>query len=181
MNQDMTCQGMQYKIGSTYHVDGDIALCRNGLHFCKNLSDVMNYYDRDYGSRYFEIVAKEPIISDDKKSVTAELRVIRELTDIEVNRAVYGDSDGYGYGYDYGYSDGNGYGYGYSCSCGGRDGDGFGHGDGNGDIDGNGYGNGYGYSDGNGCGYGYGYGGCDGNGYGDGYDKNPEIIMILNE
>ena len=111
MNKDMKCRDMQYEVGKTYHADGKIELCENGLHFCKNLRDVFNFYDREDGNRFFEIEAEE-IDTDRKKSVTDELTVVRELSDIEVNRYYYGNGYGNGYGDGYGDGDGNGNGNG---------------------------------------------------------------------
>lgn len=164
MSRDMTCRGMKYEIGKTYEVDGEISLCENGLHFCKNLKDVFNYYAKDDNNRFFEVEAIGEVVSSDNKIATGKLKIIRELPQKIINRCVYGDGYGYGNGYGDGYSDGygdgygNGYGYGY--------GNGYGYGCvyGNGD----GYGNGYGNGDGNGDGY--------GNGNGDGYG----IQKILN-
>ena len=135
-DKDMRCRGMQYEIGKTFYADGKIEVCDNGLHFCIRLTDVFDYYVHGNGNRFFEVEADGIIDSDGKKSAASELKIIRELTDIEINRTVYGN----GYGYGYGYGDGSGYGYGY----------GYGYGDGNG------YGNGYGdgYGDGSGDGYG---------------------------
>jgi len=145
MKSDMTCRGFQYEIGKEYHIDGDIKLCENGFHFCKNLKDVFIFYGRDKGNRFFEVEGNI-IKSDNKKSVADKMHIIRELTTKEVNRGHYGSHTGNGYygkitgngngdGYGYGYSDGNG-------SCYGRIRDGYGDGDNNGCIDGNG--NGYG-------------------------------------
>ena len=115
MHKDMTCRGMQYEIGKTYRVGGKIALCSNGLHFCERLKDVFTFYDRENGSRYFEVNAGGQIVCDGSKSAASELTIIRELTDIEVNRCVYGYGNGYGDGDGYGdgNGDGDGYGYGY--------------------------------------------------------------------
>ena len=154
MSRDMTCRGMKYEIGKTYEVDGDIELCKRGLHFCKNLKDVFDYYNRDGENRFFEVEAVGQVVSGNDKSVTNKLKIIRELSKKIINRCIYGYGNGDGYGY--GYGDGDGYG----------NGDGYGYGDGYG----NGYGDGDGYGDGNGNGYGYGYG------YGDGYG----IQRILN-
>ena len=134
MNKDMKCRGFQYEIGKTYHVDGKIELCRNGLHFCRNLIDVFDFYDCDGENRFFEVETTAPVYGDGVKSVSSQLTVIRELSVAEVNRARYGGGDGNGNGYGYG---GDGYGYGYY---------------------GYGYGNGYGYGYGDGYGDGYGYG-----------------------
>ncbi len=160
MTKDMTCRGMKYEVGKTYHVDGEVILCRNGLHFCKNLADVYRFYPREDSNRFFEVEAAEPVLSDGHKSVTASLKIIRELTDKERNRAVY---CGNGYGYGNGNGNVNGYGDGNSDS--------YGYGNGNGNGDGYGYGNGNGNGDGNGIGYG------DGNGYGYHYDNGDSYNM----
>ena len=86
MNKDMTCRGMKFKVGGTYHVDGEIKLCSNGLHFCKNLKDVFEFYKRDNDNRFFEVETDSLIQTDGKKSVTSDLTIIRELADKEVNR-----------------------------------------------------------------------------------------------
>ena len=137
MDMNMQCRGMQFEIGKSYHVDGEIKVCSKGLHFCKQLKDVFDFYNRE-GNRFFEIETLGIVKTDGTKSATSDLRIIRELSDIEINRVVYG----YGNGNGYGNGDGDGYGYG----------NGYGYGDGNG----NGYG--YGYGNGDGYGYGYGYG-----------------------
>ena len=125
-DKDMCCRGMQYEIGKTFYADGKIEVCDNGLHFCIRLTDVFDYYEHGNGNRFFEVEADGIIDSDGKKSAASELKIIRELTDIEINRTVYGYGDGNGYGN--GYGDGNGYGYGYGYGNGNGDGDGYGDG-----------------------------------------------------
>ena len=98
MTKDMTCRGMKFEIGGTYHVDGEIELCLNGLHFCKNLRDVFDFYARKDDNRYFEVETDKPVKTDGKKSVTSDLTIVRELADKEVNRCCYGYGDGYGNG-----------------------------------------------------------------------------------
>lgn len=156
MSSDMTCRGMQYEIGKTYRVDGDIKLCENGLHFCENLLDVFYFYDRVNGNRFFEVEAVGTTVSGDCKCAASELTIIRELSAIEINRYAY---DGYDGGCGYGCSsDGEGYGDGQGY----RYGDGFANGA---DHDGDGYGDGWkfgdegeGYGDGQGYGNRHGYG-----------------------
>lgn len=131
MHTDMTCLGMQYEIGKTYQIDGDIEICRNGLHFCKNLKDVFNYYQRD-GSRFFEVEASGIIKYDRDKCVASKLRIIREIPDIVVNRAYYDD----GRQNNYRHSSGGGRRYDNSSR-------------------GNGFGDGYGFGNGDGCGDGF--------------------------
>jgi hypothetical protein len=174
---------MQFEIGKSYHVDGDIIVCKNGLHFCERLIDVFDFYDKKEGNRFFEVEASGTVETDGHKNAASDLRIIRELTDIEINRTVYGNGNGNGYGNGNGNGNGNGYGYGNGNGNGYGDGNGYGNGNGNGY--GNGYGDGYGdgygngYGNGNGYGYGYGYGDGDGDGYGDGYGNDIQRILIF--
>ena len=125
-DKDMRCRGMQYEVGKTFHADGKIEVCDNGLHFCIRLTDVFDYYEADNGNRFFEIEAEGNIVGDGKKNACSKITIGREISPIEINRTKYGNGNGYGYG------NGNGDGYGY----------GYGYGNGNGD--GGGYGYGYG-------------------------------------
>ena len=134
-DENMKCRGMQYEVGKAYHADGTIELCQNGLHFCRNLCDVFDFYNPNDGSRYFEVVASGAIQIGADKCAASDLTIVRELSKVEVNRCVYGYGDGDGNGDGYGYGNGCVYGYGN------------GYGDGNGNGNGNGDGNGYGDGD----------------------------------
>ena len=149
MDSQMRCRGMQYEVGKSYHVDGEIEICENGLHFCKNLNDVFRFYKRE-GNRFFEVEASGVVRTGIScKYATSDLMIVRELSDIEINRTVYGD--GYGNGCGEGYGCGNGYGYGYGKGyCYNGDGYGYGYGDGYGYGYGDDYGDGYGYGNGDG-------------------------------
>ena len=169
---NMRCRGMQYEVGGVYHVDGEIEPCKNGLHFCEHMKDVFNYYGRD-NSRVFEVEASGVIKNYGDKFVTSDLKIIGELSKVEMNRCVYSYGNGDGYGYGYGYSDGYGFGdgdgYGYY---------GFGNGDGYGFSNGEGCGDGYSNSNGNGKGDGDGDG-CGNDGCGNDYYYGYGIHMIL--
>jgi hypothetical protein len=79
-NQDLTCQNFQYEIGKTYKMDSDqIQLCKSGFHFCQYPVDILNYYNK-CTDQYALIQAKGTIISDDYKSVTNRITVIKLLT-----------------------------------------------------------------------------------------------------
>ena len=101
MDKNMRCRGMQYEIGKIHHADGEISVCESGLHFCENLKNVFDYYERE-GNRFFEVEAFGKIDSDGKKSAASNLLIIKELSDIEINRTSYGDGNGNGDGYGYG-------------------------------------------------------------------------------
>lgn len=43
-NEDFTCRSFQYEVGKSYHMDGEIMICKRGFHACKNPLDVFGYY-----------------------------------------------------------------------------------------------------------------------------------------
>lgn len=181
-DKDMRCRGFQFELGKTYRAQGEIKICRNGFHFCKNLGSVFEYYPPNDGNRFFEIEAREPVNRKFSKYVTAEISFIRELSAKEIGRALYGN--GCDNRYEYGYGDY--YGSGYSDGIG--DGNGFGDGRGYGDTWGlgNGYGDSSSYGSGNchggGYGDGEGYSRSNGSGHGDGITKvNLHKILFFKE
>ena len=75
-DKDMKCRGYQYELGKTAEAEGDIELCKNGLHACEMPLDVLGYYVPGDGSRYFEAELDE--VSDKKSGDTK--RVGKKLT-----------------------------------------------------------------------------------------------------
>ena len=76
-DKDMKCRGYQYELGKTAEVDGDIELCKNGLHACEMPLDVLGYYAPGDGPRYFEADLED--VSDEKRSDDTK-RVGKKLT-----------------------------------------------------------------------------------------------------
>ncbi len=114
MNKYMICKGFAYELGETYTFDGNIALCSQGFHFCKNLHDVFDYCSpNDSGNRFFEVEALGNIIEGTNKCVTSRIKIIRELSKVEVNRTLYGNGNDWGLEYEYKHELDNGYGCGY--------------------------------------------------------------------
>ena len=81
-DSDLTCRSMQYEVGKEYTHDGDISLCEQGFHFCEQLTDCYQYYDSK--SRICEVEALGEVKTDDTKSVTDHIRIVRELTREEI-------------------------------------------------------------------------------------------------
>ena len=98
MDQFMRCKGFQYEVGMKYRVSGKVELCKNGFHFCEALRDVFEFYELDVGNRFFEVEASGKVESDGTKNAAEEIAIIRELGEIEINRAFYGYGNGYGDG-----------------------------------------------------------------------------------
>ena len=84
MESDMTCLGFQYEVGKEYILEEELQICRNGFHFCENPFDCLGYYDNIKGdNRLFLVEALGDIIIEGNKSVTNEIKIIEEITDIE--------------------------------------------------------------------------------------------------
>jgi hypothetical protein len=76
-DKDMKCRGLQYEIGKTVEADGNIKLCKNGLHACEAPLDLFGYYSPADGSRYFEAEAEE--VSPEREDNSSKV-VARKLT-----------------------------------------------------------------------------------------------------
>lgn len=83
-NPDWTCRGFQYEVGKTYKHEGNIMMCGAGFHFCQKISDCFYYYSFDINNKVAEVEAIGFTITRDDKSVTNEIKIIRELTWHEV-------------------------------------------------------------------------------------------------
>lgn len=82
--EDLSCRGMQYEIGETFHVDGPVQLCRNGLHYCANILEMFDYYPIPW-NRYCEI--EVPVGARiEKSSMTCETKAC--ATDIKVLKEI---------------------------------------------------------------------------------------------
>ena len=79
-DHNWSCGGFQYKVGETYKYEGNIELCNKGFHFCRKVSDCFNYYDFNPKNKIAEVEAIGLVESDNKKSVTDEIRIIKEIT-----------------------------------------------------------------------------------------------------
>ena len=115
-NSDWTCLGKQYSCPGVFEQEGALELCKNGIHFCKELLNCFNYYDFDSDNHVAEVEAIGEIIvrEDLGKCCTNKLKIIRELTQEEIFEKVNignicrgrGNSGDYNHG-NYNSGDGN--------------------------------------------------------------------------
>ena len=76
-NRGLKCKDFQYEVGKEYKTD-KIKLCETGFHFCENPLDVLDFYDL-CDSEFAEIEAWGEIETDDKKSVTDNIKINAKL------------------------------------------------------------------------------------------------------
>ena len=88
-DKDLKCRDLQYKVGEETKIDGDIKLCRSGLHFCENPHDVFNFFSPGEKHRFAVVEAED--VSDEKngedsKRVCKRLTVKAEISVFEICR-----------------------------------------------------------------------------------------------
>jgi hypothetical protein len=83
-NPDWTCRGFKYEIGKTYEHDGNLSVCNSGFHFCKKAVDCFNYYSFDSDNKVAEVIARGEILTEEDKSCTNKIEIIREVAWSEV-------------------------------------------------------------------------------------------------
>ena len=83
-NPDWTCRGFKYEVGKTYKIDGDIEICKEGFHFCQKVSDCFNYYSFNCENKVAEVEATGVVETEKDKSVTNEIKIVREISWQEV-------------------------------------------------------------------------------------------------
>ena len=89
-NHDWTCRGFDYKngketpAGQTFEYEGNIEVCSSGFHFCVKAVDCFNFYDFDSKNKVAEVEALGLVETEENKSVTDKLLIVKELTWHEV-------------------------------------------------------------------------------------------------
>lgn len=86
-DKDLKCKDLQYEVGKEAAVDGDIELCKRGLHFCENPHDVFLYYPPNINNR-FAVVEADDVSNErngaDSKRVSRRLIVKKELSVFDI-------------------------------------------------------------------------------------------------
>ena len=73
---NMKCQGLTYEVGKIYSID-KLKMCSIGFHFCKDMKDVLDYYSYNENFILLEVEALGKTITEDNKTVTDSLKVLR--------------------------------------------------------------------------------------------------------
>ena len=87
-----------YKLDKEYSIEGELKMCENGYHFCKELINVFTYYPLD--SRVFEIDTLDGEIKKDNefdKYCTNKIKLVREISKEEINEYVKNNLDEFTY------------------------------------------------------------------------------------
>ena len=89
---DWTCSPYgntkQYACPGKFEEEGELYICDHGMHFCQTAADCFNYYDFDSNNKVAEVIAYGEVLTEDDKSCTNKLEIVREITWDEVLRTV---------------------------------------------------------------------------------------------
>jgi hypothetical protein len=82
-NKGLVCQGKQYAENTVFEENGAV-ICKNGMHFCKNPLDTLDYYplidDNGDLSEFAEVESLADTVTDDnKKFATKKLHIGAKL------------------------------------------------------------------------------------------------------
>lgn len=78
-NSDWTCRGFQYTCPGTFEEDVTLGVCNRGFHFCTKANDCFNYYSFDPANKVAEVIALGDVLSDETKSCTNKIQIVREI------------------------------------------------------------------------------------------------------
>jgi hypothetical protein len=88
-DKNLTCINHQFEIGKTYKVEGKLAMCKNGFHYCQNILNCLRYYPVD--SRFCEVsIGDSECMTGYDKTVTRQITIDREIVGDELNELLTG-------------------------------------------------------------------------------------------
>ena len=114
-DKGLVCRGKQYAENTVFE-EGEAVICQNGMHFCAEPMDVLNYYPPE--SEFAEVEALDDVKTDDSvKYVTKKIRIGAKISlkdlisaqiDIDFAKAKEDGNEHYAQG-DYGHAAAQGY------------------------------------------------------------------------
>jgi hypothetical protein len=87
-DSEWVCRDKQYTCPGKFEEEGELEVCGHGMHFCQNAADCFNYYDFDSRNHVAEVIAYGDVVTDEDKSCTDKLEIMREIPWDEVLRIV---------------------------------------------------------------------------------------------
>ncbi len=78
-DKDMKCRDVQFTMNKKHSVKGDIVICSNGFHFCKELKDCFNYYTFTPENRVFLVEGQGDFDFNGDKVAVRDIKFVKEL------------------------------------------------------------------------------------------------------
>ena len=80
--RNLKCQSITFEVGKTYTFNGELIMCQQGFHFCKNPKDILKWYpyDKDFILLEIDVLGKIIDNEDKDKSLTDQFKVVRIIS-----------------------------------------------------------------------------------------------------
>lgn len=78
-DENFCCRDFQYEVGKEYHITGDLKICKNGFHACKDLIDTFNYYPMG-NSRFAIVKLLGDVLYGNNKMCASDIEIVEELS-----------------------------------------------------------------------------------------------------
>lgn len=78
-DENFCCRDFQYEVGKEYHINGDVKMCENGFHACKDLMDTFNYYPMG-NSRFAIVKLWGDVLYGNNKMCASDIEIVEELS-----------------------------------------------------------------------------------------------------
>lgn len=78
-DENFCCRDFQYEVGKKYHITGDLKICKNGFHACKDLMDTFNYYPMG-NSRFAIVKLWGDVLYGNNKMCASDIEIVEELS-----------------------------------------------------------------------------------------------------
>lgn len=78
-DKNFYCRGFQYEIGKKYHITGNLEICKNGFHACKDLTNIFNYYSM-VNSRFAIVKLWDDVLYRNNKVCASNIEIVKELS-----------------------------------------------------------------------------------------------------
>ena len=76
---NFSCRDFQYEVGKEYHINGDVKMCENGFHACKDLMDVFDFYSMS-NSRFAIVKMWGDVLFGIDKMCASDIEIVEELS-----------------------------------------------------------------------------------------------------
>ena len=84
-NNQLQCRNTIFCVGEIYTISGELRMCNNGFHYCRQLNDIDKHYNlRSSVIGEIEVLGQVLHDTDGKKSCTNKFKIIRILTKEQV-------------------------------------------------------------------------------------------------
>lgn len=74
-----TCRGKQYSCPGVFEQDGELELCKNGIHFCRSIEKCFYYYPPKRDKHIAKVMAIGDVVGEEGKCCTNKLVIIEEI------------------------------------------------------------------------------------------------------